>query len=205
MDIKNEVMLDTGDLILFRGNSWISWFIEWFGWSRYSHVGIILKNPKFLNHDLEDGLYLLESSFNNIPDAENHIIKTGVQINRLDDILKLSTKGSVFVRKINTNRDELFYEKLDTIHKEIHNKPYDFNIYDWLCAKYNLMCEIPVNSKYKSTKNFWCSALVSYIYCELGLIDNNINWSLIAPREYSSTEGKYIKFLCDIDNEKLLY
>jgi len=46
--------LETGDIILFRGNSWLSYVVEWFGKSPYSHVGIIIKNPSFMNCDLKD-------------------------------------------------------------------------------------------------------------------------------------------------------
>jgi len=37
------------------------------------------------------------------------------------------------------------------------------------------------------------------------MIKQDINWTLMAPREFSSDEGKYITFLCDIEKEKLLY
>ena len=41
---------------------------------------------------------------------------------------------------------------------------------------------------FKHTDRFWCSALVSYIYFRLGWI-TDVNWSIIAPREYSSNES----------------
>jgi hypothetical protein len=203
MDITKELSLNTGDIILFKGNSLISYALEYFGNSRYSHVGIILKNPKFLNKDLEDGIYLLESGWNPIPDSEDNKIKIGVQIHKLENILNLCSKNTVYVRHIITNRDENFYTKLNDIHKDIHNIPYDLNIFDWILAKYNLEKEIVINNKYKNTKDFWCSSLVAYIFDKLGLIQD-VNWSLIAPREFSK-DGKYIKFLCNIEDEKILY
>lgn len=201
----NEISLETGDIILFRGTGIIATFLEYFGKSKYSHVGIILKNPKFLNEKLEDGIYILESSYNNTPDAEDNKLKLGVQIHRLDDIIPEFGKNSAYIRKVNCVRDEKFYEKLSNIHKEIHNKPYDLNVFDWISAKYNLDKEINPNPLYKQTREFWCSALVSYIFYELGMIKQDINWTLMAPREFSSDEGKYITFLCDIEKEKLLY
>jgi hypothetical protein len=201
----NEIQLETGDIILFRGSGIIATFLEYFGKSKYSHVGIILKNPKFLNDKLEDGIYILESSYNNTPDAEDNKLKLGVQIHRLDDVLPEFGKNSAYIRKVNCVRDQQFYEKLSNIHKEIHNKPYDLNVFDWISAKYNLNNEISPTPLYKHTREFWCSALVSYIFYELGMIKQDINWTLIAPREFSSVEGKYITFLCDIEQEKLLY
>jgi hypothetical protein len=205
MDIRLEASLDTGDLVLFRGTSWISWLIEWFGVSRYSHVGVIIKNPKFLNEELEDGTYLLESSWNNTPDAEDHLYKVGVQLHLLDDILKESAKGSVEIRRVHCERNKAFYDKLDELHKEIHGKPYDLNPVDWLCAKYNIACPYPVETRFQKRKSFWCSALVSYLFCELGIIQKDVNWSIIAPREFSSKEGKQLQFTCKVDAETTLY
>lgn len=205
MKIQDEMDLQTGDLILFRGTSWLSWLIEWAGISKYSHVGMIVKNPRFLNPALEDGTYLLESSWNDTPDAEDHQFKVGVQLHLLDDILKEYPKGSVEMRKVHCERNDAFYEKLAEIHRDIHNKPYDMNPYDWLCARYNMMCPFPPEDTFKSKKTFWCSALVSYIFCKLELIDQEVNWSLMAPREFSSEEGKQIHFRCIVDKEKLIY
>lgn len=195
--------LDTGDIILFKGSGIIATILEYFGKSKYSHVGIILKNPKFLNESLEDGIYILESSYNNTPDAEDNKMKLGVQIHKLDDVLKEFQKNSVYIRKVHCERDDNFYKKLSDIHKNIHNKPYDLNIFDWISAKSNLDKEILPNPLYKQTKEFWCSALVSYVFHELELIKEDINWTLIAPREYSSDEGKYIHFVCQVDVEKM--
>ena len=80
MNLKDEASLQTGDILLFRGTSWVSWLVEWFGVSRYSHVGMVIKNPQFMNLDLEDGTYILESSWNNTPDVEDHQMKMGVQL-----------------------------------------------------------------------------------------------------------------------------
>jgi hypothetical protein len=206
MEVKDELALHTGDILLFRSNTYISYILQYFGQSMYSHVGIILKNPSFLNSALEDGLYVLESSTSNTrPDAENNQYKCGVQIHRLDDILESYPRGSVFVRQVICKRDDAFYEKFAAVHKEIHNKPYDLNPCDWLMAKYNITYPLPINSWFHSTSKFWCSALVTYVFYELGLIEKDVNWSLVAPREFSSVEGHHLIFTCKINNEKNIY
>ncbi len=196
--------IDTCDIILFKGTSIFGRILEYLGKSRYSHVGIILKNPKFLNEKLEDGIYILESSYNNTPDSEDNAYKLGVQIHRLEDVLKEYNSSEVYIRHVKCNRDDNFYKKLNDIHKEIHNKPYDLDISDWILAKYNLDIEISPNPSYKKTKEFWCSALVSYIFKKMELINNDINWTLIAPREFSSYEGKYLNFSCEVEQEIIL-
>ena len=50
---------ETGDLILFNGNGWLSWCLEYFGRCQFSHIGMIIVNPPNLN-----GAYLLDISIN---------------------------------------------------------------------------------------------------------------------------------------------
>ena len=200
MNLKDEISLQTGDIILFSGNTWISRIIQYVGRSSYSHIGIILKNPRFLN--LEDGIYLLESGYNPIPDSENHTIKYGVQIHLLDDVLKRCTKRSVFVRHVQCVRDEEFYERLSKVHSEIHDKPYDLNLFDWTNAEYNLFCPRSISKTFQITDRFWCSALVTYVLESLGLIED-VNWTLVAPREFG--KGGSLKWKCHITDEELLF
>ena len=201
----DKISLDTGDLILFRGKNCISCLIECCSNSKYSHVGIILKNPTFINNNMKDGLYILESvNHSNYVDEEDHIIKSGVQIHSFNSIIDSINDNIVYVRKLNIMRDENFYNKFQKIHKEIYNKPYDMSIFDWVIAEYNINHKLPVRISLNTKKKFWCSALVCYVYCELGIIDCNINWSIISPKEFSSNENSSIKFLCNITNDELL-
>jgi len=204
ISLLKEIELETGDLVLFRGTSLLSKMLEYIGHSKYSHVGIIIKNPSFLNENLEDGLYLLDSSFGYTPDEEDHQMKYGVQLHKLDDIVALYSPGSVYMRKITCVRDTAFYDRFIRIHQEIYNKPYDLHICDWIEAKLYLNEPISVNPLWRWTDRFWCSALVSYIYCQLGWV-LECNWGLIAPKEYSSFDstGQLI-FTCIIGDEELL-
>lgn len=191
MDIIDEINLQTGDLILFTGNTFISKFIQYFQHNQFSHVGIIIKNPKFLDPSLEDGIYLLESGVEPI-----------VQLNLLDDVLRLCSKSTVYVRSITCTRDEEFYQKLRDTYLQIK----DTNIFDRITKlDYNLsnythyyMC-IPLPSQ-----KTWCSSMTAYVFCKLGLIDEKINWTLISPSEFSS-DSTTIQFLCQVKPKKLLF
>jgi len=197
--VKRE--LDTGDIVLFQGNRVISRILECFGRSKYSHVGMILKNPKYIRPDLEDGLYLLESSSNDTPDVEDHQFKIGTQIHRLDDVLKEYPKDSIFVRYLDVPRTEEFYSKLSEVHQEIHNKPYDLNPLDWIRAEWNLIHPLDIEPIYQKKDSFWCSALLCYLYGRLDCLDAEMDWSLIAPREFSSEEGKLLRFRYPISKD----
>ena len=195
--------LDTLDIILFKGDSVISRLIEFFGECKYSHVGVVLKDPKYIDPSMEDGLYLFESSYNDIVDTEDHRIKIGIQLHRLEDILKECPKDSVYVRHVDCVRDESFYKKLKEVHDETKNKPYDLNPFDWIVAKYNLDVGISPDPRYKQTKEFWCSAFVCYLFHELGLVKKEVNWSIVSPH-YFSEKGR-LEFFCNVTREEKLY
>lgn len=187
--------LETGDIILFNGNYFMSHIIEYFTSSIYSHVGIILKNP-----DLGDatfkGIYLLESGRENTPDPENNRIKKGVQIINLEEKIK-NFNGQIYVRKLHCTRDKEFYEKIKNIHSAVHNIPYDLNPIDWIKAD----LQLDIGNTHK-TNTYWCSALVTYVYVKLGFLDKNIPWSLISPQDLSSSCNK-LKFInCILDKDK---
>ena len=199
----NISSLETGDIILFRGHSWLSYALEWLGRSYYSHVGMIIKNPSFMDPSLRDGIYLLESGWNPVPDSEDHKLKYGVQLHLLSDILKQCTSHSVYVRRVRCSRDTSFYTKLDTIHHAIRNRPYDLNIWDWLRALYCL--DIGSDIKSNTTGNthaFWCSALIAYVFEELGLI-KPICWTEVVPRDFSLWSSR-LKFECTVGGEELI-
>ena len=74
----------------------------------------------------------------------------------------------------------IFYKKIDQIHSDVHNLPYDLNLFDWIKAGLN----IKIGNVQKNT--YWCSALVCYIYIKLGFLENNIPWTLISPEDFNS-------------------
>lgn len=194
--------LQTGDIVLFQGRTFLSYLLEYFGRSSYSHVGMIIRNPSFLNPELEDGIYLLESGWNPIPDVETGKIQMGVQLHFLEDILKECQPNTVYVRKVDCNRDREFYEKLQTIHQTVQNRPYDLNPWDWLMGLYSMKESLPLEPSYQRTDRFWCSALLAYIFDQLQLIQP-VNWTLVAPREFSDS-GVMLSFRCNVAKEILL-
>ena len=45
----------------------------------------------------------------------------------------------------------------------------------------------------RHTNRFWCSALVAFIYTELGLIDSNTDWSNMAPSDLANNKFEVFK------------
>lgn len=182
--------LQTGDIILLSGNAWYSRLIEYFGYSKYSHVAMVLKDPTFIDDEMK-GLYVLESGYEGVIDITDKKFKYGVQINTYKDFIT-KVGYCAYYRKLDVSDEtrKTFNEKFKTIYKTIYDKPYDINILDWLNASYSIK-----NNCYgylKKKDYFWCSALIAYIYDNLDLIED-CSWSLVAPREFSG-EGDLLKF-----------
>jgi len=193
MSIKED--LRTGDLILFHSKDRgllgvFNSLIEYFTGSPYDHVGMILKDPIYLNEKLT-GLYVWESGLEYNPDALKY--KLGVQITPLEEILQSNNNGSAYIRKIKCT-DELYNstfteDTLKEIRDAVHNKPYDINPKDWILALFRM------DTEPQKTTRFWCSALVGYIYTKLGILEENTDWSILRPSDFSlESRDKYINY-----------
>tara|TARA_B100000768_G_scaffold156636_1_gene154307 strand:+ start:10146 stop:10886 length:741 start_codon:yes stop_codon:yes gene_type:complete len=210
--------LETGDLILFNNTSTISCCIKYFTCSKYSHIGMILKDPLYINTKLK-GLYLWQSSKENFLESEDNKSIYGVQISSLEKVLDECNLKNVYIRKLNLrlpiNKDPLMISKLKKIHQEIHHHHYDLNPIDWLLAgEYELenWLSLPVNDKIillnqKPTQvpsTVWCSSLIGFIYYNLNLI-KNLNWKLLSPEDWSYKNNKLLQLDgCSLNKEILL-
>lgn len=169
--------LQTGDIILFHGEHfWFSTVVEYFSGSKYSHIGIILRDPVYLDKKLK-GVYLLESGQEDFPDCEDGNIKFGVQISDFKKVYD-NYDGTIFWRRLNMQKP-ISIKKLKEIHSVIHNKPYDELPLDLI----NAMLHKP-NEHDRRLDRFFCSALTAYIYTQLGLLPSDTNWSLMNPKDF---------------------
>ena len=183
--------LKTGDLLLFNNTS-KSGFYEYFSdmirygtHSNYTHIGMILKDPTFLNKNY-NGLFLWESSYEGIPDISDGKIKVGVQIVPLEEVLKRN--DDIFIcRQINCDKNLFNDKKLKEINDVVYNKPYDIYPLDWINAL------LKKDKEPQKTDRFWCSALVGYIYTKVGILNENTDWSILKPCDYS-LNGENLNF-----------
>jgi len=192
--------LETGDILLF--SNYPSGILGYFDslirlgtQSQYSHIGIVLKDPEFLGLK---GLYMWESGSETKPDPQDGIKKIGVQITPIKEVLNnYKDSGHIFYRKLKCPKDLITTEKLKTIHHEVYLKPYDINPVHWLSAVFT------PNVNMNQTNSFWCSALVAYIYIELGILSSDENWTLKRPSDFSLS-AEHLKFSkdCELENKE---
>ena len=208
-DASSEIKLDTfletcqtGDILLYNSNYWYSRLIEWGSGSKFSHISIILRDPTFINEKLT-GLYILESSYEDIPDSNTGEKVWGVQIIPLDHVIeeyKKSYVGNLYYRRLETKKTEDFYVKLKDCIKHTEGDKYDLNPLDWFKAEFQINIG---NTRKENT--FWCSALVGYVYCHMGFIDKDISWSILPPRKFSHYENDRLTYSnCSLHPERLI-
>lgn len=189
---------ETGDFLLFSygGKNCLDDLIKYFTDSSFTHVGMIIHNPPW-RQDLK-GYYLLQSNRGGLNiDSEDHEKKVGVELTKLED--SLNYDGKIHWRHIKTKRDDSFYKKLEEAHSKVHNRPYDMNLEDWIKAAF----KIDYGNTQKLT-TFWCSALVTFLLVELGLLDKDTKWTLASPADLSSTKNNFKFINCDISKDILI-
>ena len=166
--------------------------------SKYSHAAMIIEkeHARFLNPKLDqEEYYVLQSSYESFPDAENNELKLGVEIVSLNELFS-SYEGEIFWREIIFDRNNVFLGRLMDAHSVVHNRPYDINPYDWFRAAFG----IHLGPRHR-LDTFWCSALVSYVYTRIGILNEDLDWTLVSPVMLSSKSND-LKFKnCIIHDE----
>lgn len=185
----DDIKFDTGDIILFEDkshNSWLdylSYLIQYFTDSKYSHVGMVVKDP-LINRETIKGLYLLESTgLDHMIDIDDHKTKFGVQI--VDLHKRLQSDNDVFYyRKLNKDRNETFIDLYNKSYMIIKDKPYDINPLDWCKADFDLK-----KGNVQKTNTFFCSALVSFMLVSLNILPRDTNWTIMRPKDLGTENG----------------
>ena len=100
----------TGDILLYSSRCWYSYIIETLGWSKYSHVSIIVRDAS------TNDIYIFESGGENVIDVIKDKKIFGVQLIKLEDALKVyqcESNGYVYYVKNNFERTDEFNEKIN--------------------------------------------------------------------------------------------
>lgn len=207
-EIKEQDMFQTGDILLFHHNgiydTWTDAFLStfnnmvgWFTGSKYTHCAIVVKDPDFTSPP-KKGLFVLESSYEPFPDAENGEYKIGAELVDFDRVMHF-WPGQVYWRKLTCVRDVWFKKRLADAHSIIHNRPYDLLPQDWFKAEFEIK-----TGAVQRKKTFWCAALVAYLYTKWDFLPSNTPWSIVTAKSFGTEAGNQIYLSlkdCTLDSE----
>lgn len=185
--------LQTGDIMLISNyehglfNIFLD-MIRYGSHSDYVHIGIILKDPIYIDTKLT-GLYLWESGYEGTPDSDDKKIKLGVQLTSIDTVLKNYSNANYFIRRLRNN-SVFDKNKISEIYFDTLNKPYDINPRDWIYALFRQ------DSQPQKTDRFWCSAFIGYILTRLNILSDNTDWSILRPCDFA-LDGENLNYKSD--------
>ena len=185
----NEIEFNTGDIILFSDENYSTWLdylsylIQSFTQSKYSHVGMVVKDP-LIKGKIVNGLYLLESTaFDGIKDIDDNKTKFGVQIVPLKERL-IASNDVCYYRKLNHSRNQEFIDLYNKAYTIVKDKPYDINPTDWCKAEFDIK-----KGEVQKTNTFFCSALVSFLLTSLDIIPKTTDWTIMRPKDLGTESG----------------
>lgn len=188
----------SGDIVLFSGASWTSWFVTLFCASQWSHIGIVYRPPN------QEPL-LFESIKSDDDGSPNIDVRTGkhrvgVRLVDLRLLLNSFTGYAVAVRTLITPISMNAFPALDThltrsIAESINRYgklPYEHRWFNFLVARYDfirLTCEVP--------DALFCSELVARCYQEAGLFTHSRSSLQYLPDDFSQVGEVHLSYPLD--------
>jgi len=178
-DIRES--LNTGDIVLFSGNGYISTIIQRLDQSKWSHVGILLKFDQY------DSLLLFESTtLSNLKDVKTNSFIKGVQTVPFSQRLT-SYDGEIAIRKLVLLNEDIcdrnkINEVLMKFRYEVNGRPYEQNRFELIKSLY----DGPFGLNAENLSSIFCSELVAECYQRIGLLDEDIPSNEYVPSQFSS-------------------
>ena len=177
----------TGDIILFSGMSTNSTLIEAVCPSVWSHVGIIIEDPKAPNDPL---IFEAVESDGGMIEAIHNEKRAGVRAVRLKRYLSIYKGNAIALRALQCEKEhisKLRKHMYDIIARQIveqDGKPYETRWFEFINSRYRLF-----QSPKKTLDSFFCSELIAWVLMSAGLIDQTIHQSpnIYLPDDFGDT------------------
>ena len=174
-DIRHE--LDTGDIVLFRGQTLFSRLIQRATRSAWSHVAMVMRLPEY------DFLALWESAgLGTVPDMRSGEIARGVQLVPLSERVR-SCAGAIAVRRLEgITLGITARESLMRLRGELRGRPYERSLVDLVRASY----DGAGGANAQDLSSLFCSELVAEAYQRLGLLGDGVPSSEYTPADFAA-------------------
>jgi hypothetical protein len=165
--------LDSGDVLLFGGDSRLSRGIKRFTHCSWSHVALVARP------NASGPLLLWEATLDtDLPDVMTHQIKAGVKLNLLEHWITYYA-GETAIRTLQVERTETMRDALLAFYEETHNRPYEQKRLELLRAGRR-------RNRAKDLSSFFCSELVAEAYQRMRLLPPKPPSNDYTPGDFSS-------------------
>lgn len=178
--------LDSGDILLFAGESRFSRTIKRLTGSHWSHSALVARPHA------GGPLLLWEATLDtDLADITTHEIASGVHLYDLEHWIK-HYGGETAIRKLRVERTEAMRAALLAFYQEANGRPYERNRLELFRAVY----DGPLGRNRKEDRSsFYCSELVAEAYQRMGLLPTLPNANEYTPHDFSSERKKPLPLL----------
>lgn len=178
-----DLHLHTGDILLFGVNGCLSHLIAQALDSHWTHVAMVLQNPVFLNPQWV-GTYVIQATVILAPGRESVF---GVEVVPLANVL--GTHRMVALRRLEGERPLGWEAPLGPLYQNMRDASFDLDPRRWLPALLSHWIgptfQHWVHQETDAVPtSFFCSSLVGFLYCKLGLLPPDHPWSVMTPADF---------------------
>lgn len=174
--------LKTGDILLFSGRGPASRLIQIGTGSKWSHVGMVLRDDLDLIMSWESTMLVKQ------PSLDSGIIETGVMILNLSRRIA-EYNGEIAVRPLYAPLNVGQIAKLIEMRKRVRKVPYEKNYIELIRSAY----DGPFGAnKEEDLSSIFCSELIAAYFKLIELLRRDKNSNEYTPRDFSSDEFNHI-------------
>jgi hypothetical protein len=178
--------LDSGDVLLFAGESRFSRGIKRLTRSHWSHSALVARTRG------NGALLLWEATLDtDLPDVATHEVAPGVRLYDLEHWIR-HYGGETAIRPLRVERTEEMRAGLLAFYEEARGRPYERNRLELFRAVY----DGPLGRNRKEDlSGFFCSELVAEAYQRMGLLPDVPVASEYTPHDFSSERRRPLPLL----------
>jgi hypothetical protein len=192
-----KAVLDTGDVLLFAGESRFSRGIKRLTGSHWSHAALVAR-PRS-----GGPLLLWEATLDtDLPDVATHQVAPGVNLYDLEHWIR-HYGGETAIRRLHVDRTDAMRDALLAFYQEARGRPYERNRLELFRSVY----DGPLGRNRKEdVTGFFCSELVAEAYQRMGLLPPTPASCEYTPHDFSSERRKPLPLLlgATLDTEVLV-
>lgn len=176
--------LDSGDVLLFAGESRLARGIKRLTHCHWSHSALVAR--------VRGRLLLFEAALDNdLADIATHEAASGVNLFDLEEWLR-HFGGETAIRPLHVERTEAMQASLVAFLREVHRRPYERNKLEMLRADF----DGPLGTnREEDPSSFFCSELVAEGYHRMGLLPDQPPANEYTPRDFSSERATPLPLL----------
>lgn len=182
--------LDTGDVLLFSGNGFFSSLVKWATGSRWSHVGVVVRQRGNASNPL-----IWQSVCGEMNDVRG-FAKNGVVLTELIKTVEQNYSGMIGLRKLVKPLNEKQLATLNETFLELDGRPYESGL-SGLWELWKSAQDTFTSPNTEALGRIFCSELIAELFMRLGYIEKT---PTTPSNEYTPEDLAQLQFCAECGN-----